>query len=432
MPMIDIQRRHAEVFRIRLGDRDGARPRKLADEIRITAPAQPVVQAFVDVYGGAVTSWEDQWQAYLPTSELRILVLPGQSIQQWWEFYRGSVCERRCDGFLEQKSGKRCVCPEDIDERVKDKRACSPMTRVNVLCPDVAVVGAGGLVTHSLIAAETLPQSIAVAESALKRGLMVPAVLRVVEHKGRNHFIVPQIEITGVSLVDLSSDTPELSHATRTPPALTDGAPPERRLTPVPTNEAPRPSIAQQSAPPPAPPPRKNAAPEIPASGRKRSAPAKVEGEERYWQARAFAEAAERGLDTDRVREIAAGVMGVGLEAIEGFSMSALSEAEWEQVHRLIPGFASAPAPDPADEGEYIEVPEPIDAAPEAPGASVAGAVPLTQAAFRAAITAEGLTTAEVIVAKEALYPDATSLDDDMRGAVIARALAAASALITN
>jgi hypothetical protein len=74
------------------------------------------------------------------------------------------------------------------------------MTRVNVICPDVDVVGAGGLVTHGMIAAETLPQSIAVAEAALARGLMVPAVLRVVEHKGKKHFIVPQIEIVGVSL----------------------------------------------------------------------------------------------------------------------------------------------------------------------------------------------------------------------------------------
>jgi hypothetical protein len=420
--MIDIQRRHAEVFRIRLGDRDGARPRKLADEIRITAPAQPVVQAFVDVYGGAVTSWEDQWQAYLPTSELRILVLPGQSIQQWWEFYRGSVCERRCDGYLEQKSGKRCMCPEDIDERVKAKGACSPMTRVNVLCPDVAVVGAGGLVTHSLIAAETLPQSIAVAESALKRGLMVPAVLRVVEHKGRNHFIVPQIEITGVSLLDLSADTPELPHATRTPLAQLEGGQ-VRRLTPVPAIEGPRPTIAEQSAPPAAAPPRKNAAPEIPASGRRRAAPAKAPGEDGYWQARAFVEAAERGLAPDAVREIAAGVMGV---ASDGFSMSILSEAEWEVVHRLIPTFSSAPAAAPADEAEYVEVPEPTEPPPDALRASQAGTTPAPMAtdAFVAFLTEHRISNEYAKAVAADMYPGATRLSGAQRAELAAALIA--------
>jgi hypothetical protein len=258
MAMLDIQRRHAEVFRIRFGDKDGNRPRKLTDSIRITAPSQSVVSAFTDVYGGEVTPWENQWQAYLPTTELRILVLPGQSVTQWWELYRGSVCQRRCDGFQEQKSGNRCLCPEDIDERVADKNSCSPTTRVNVLCPDVGVVGSGALVTHGLIAAETLPQAIGVAEAALSRGLMVPAVLRMVEHKGRNHFIVPQIEIVGVSLNTLTAG--ELSHATQTPVAEL-----ERGLKAVPSTvpTAPAQSVAEQAkqvTAPPAPKPRKNAA----------------------------------------------------------------------------------------------------------------------------------------------------------------------------
>jgi len=55
MPMIDIQRRHAEVFRVRLGEKgpNGA-PRKLTDSIRITARNRSVVEAFTEVYGGDV------------------------------------------------------------------------------------------------------------------------------------------------------------------------------------------------------------------------------------------------------------------------------------------------------------------------------------------------------------------------------------------
>ena len=206
MPMLDIQRRHAEVFRIRLGEK-GSRgePKKLTDAIRITSPNRSVVNAFTEVFGGDAREWENQWEAYLPTTELPIMVLPGQSISQWWELYRKSVCERRCDGVTETLSGNACMCPADITDRLQTKGACRPMTRVNVVCPDVAVVGAGSLVTHGMVAAETLPQSIQVAEAALARGLMVPAVLRIVEHKGKTHYIVPQIEIVGISLHELTT-----------------------------------------------------------------------------------------------------------------------------------------------------------------------------------------------------------------------------------
>ena len=209
-PMVDIQRRHATVFRIRLGHtvqsaNGRSRPEKLTDQIRITAPGKRVVEAFTEVYGGEVQRWGDQYEAYLPTNQLRVMILPGQSIEQWWEKWKGSVCERRCSGVTETKSGGPCVCPADIDERLASKDACQPMTRVNVLCPDVKVLGSGSLVTHSMIAAETLPQAIAVAEEALRRGVMVPAVLKVVEHKSRNHFIYPQLIVHGYSLEQLES-----------------------------------------------------------------------------------------------------------------------------------------------------------------------------------------------------------------------------------
>lgn len=252
MPMIDIQRRHAELFRIRLGERQGNRPVKLTDSIRITAPSKAVVQAFAGTYGGEVKPWEGRWEVKIPTTELNVLVLPGQSVEQWWELYRGSVCERRCDGFQEQKSGKRCMCPEDLDERMQDRKACSPMTRLNVLCPDVRVVGAGSLVTHGLIAAQTLPQSVMVAERALAQGFMVPAVLRVEEVKGRTHFVVPRLEIVGMSFNELTGgEGVALPHATDTPvddlELAEGGAAP---LTPVPRElgTGPTGTVAEQAA----------------------------------------------------------------------------------------------------------------------------------------------------------------------------------------
>lgn len=209
--VLDIQKRHSEVFRIRLGARDNRGfPKKLTDAIRVTSRGESVVEAFTSVYGGQVRPWDNQgdpqFEAVLPTTELHVMMLPGQSIFQRWEKYQRSVCERRCTGTggVEEISGGPCVCPPDIDQRMADKDACNLMTRINVLCPDVEVVGAGSLVSHGRIAAETLPQSVMVAETALSRGVMVPAVLRVVEHKGKKHYVVPTLEIVGVSFNELT------------------------------------------------------------------------------------------------------------------------------------------------------------------------------------------------------------------------------------
>ena len=208
MPMLDIAKRHMDVWRIRIGDKDeSGKPRKLTDSIRVTSPNRSVVNAFAAVFGGEPREWDSEWEVYVPGSSLPVLVLPGQSISQWWEKYTGGVCERRCDGYTETKSGKPCVCPANIEERLTDKKKwCQPMTRINVVCTDVEVVGAGSLVTHSMVAAETLPQAVAIAEQALSHGLMVPAVLRVVEHVGKGkRYIVPQLEIVGISLTQLQT-----------------------------------------------------------------------------------------------------------------------------------------------------------------------------------------------------------------------------------
>lgn len=230
-PMLDIQRRHADVYRLRLGEkgRNGA-PQKLTDSIRITSPNQAVVAAFTCIYGGEVRPWEQQFEAYLPVTSLPVMVLPGQSLSQWWEVYKGTVCDRRCDGFTESLSDSPCKCPSDITVRMQTKGACRPMTRINIVCPEVAVVGAGSLVSHGMIAAETLPQAIAVAEKFLERGLMVPAYLRVVEHKGKKHYVVPQLEIVGVSLAQLDTgEAPALPEAR--PKAL--APPPQRAIAPA-------------------------------------------------------------------------------------------------------------------------------------------------------------------------------------------------------
>ena len=238
-PILDIQRRHAELFRIRLGERRVAatgheRPAALDGQIRITSPSAEVIEAVSDAYGGVTSAWGDQYQVYVDRSELPIVVLPGQSCQQWWEQWRHKaggmpVCTHRCDGETNYQTGESCTCPP-VEERIADREHfCNPTTRLWIILPEVKVMGAGRLETHGMVAAETLPQSVLVLQRALGRGELVPATLRIrrVESSGRS-YVVPQVEVVGLSLAELSgaaARSPQLPAGEGVVPDLTTPSP---------------------------------------------------------------------------------------------------------------------------------------------------------------------------------------------------------------
>lgn len=258
MPLLDVQQRQATVYRIRFGaqiptSNGKKRPAKLTEQIRVTALNPNVIDAFIDVYGGERKEWRPdehrvEWEVYLPTTWLSIVLLPGQSLSQWWELWKGTVCQRRCDGVTDTKSKKDCLCPSrDPAERTAAKGECNPVTRVHVICPDVKVIGAGMMISNGLIAAETLPESIANADAALRLGYFVPATLTVVEHRGLNHFVVPRIETVGISMEQMMLEAGEqreqgaIGQASRT---VLGGAHP--RFTPAGELAAPAQSVREQ------------------------------------------------------------------------------------------------------------------------------------------------------------------------------------------
>jgi len=221
--MVDIERRHAELFRLRLGERlaDGS-PRALHGRMRVTAVSRQVVDAFASTYGGVTSQWGEAWQCYLDRSDLPVLVLPGQSCEQWWEQWKhrvGSmpVCTHRCDGLVNHKTGEACTCPAP-DER-GGPGTCQPTTRLWVLCPEVPVLGAGRLETHGMIAAQTLPQAVAVLQAAMRQGELLPATLRVrlVESSGRR-YVVPTLEVTGLSWTEAAGQAAAMPDADATAP----------------------------------------------------------------------------------------------------------------------------------------------------------------------------------------------------------------------
>jgi len=208
MGMLDIQRRQRILYKVRAGDqrpdKNGKlRPARLDGQLRVTSETPEIVDAFAEAYGGERTPWEGAWQVYLPVSALPVVLLPGQALSQWWEVWDSGGCLRRCDGVTETLSQAPCSCPSSVSVRMGTPDACRPTTRLSVVCPDVALLGAGMLVSHGLIAAETLPQAVGIAEQMLSRGQHVPATLRMVTHRGRRTYVVPQLEIVGVSLASL-------------------------------------------------------------------------------------------------------------------------------------------------------------------------------------------------------------------------------------
>lgn len=212
--ILAIQQAHAELYRIRLGRKNGNIPERLVNEIRITSPNREVVDKFAKQYGGRAKRWEEQHEVYLPITRLPILLLPGQTLAQTMELWAGQTRQRCCDGVT-MCDGSECACGAD---KPIEQRACKPTSRLTVACPEVEVMGVGRLVTHSVIAAGELPANLSLIQPVLDSGRAVKAVLRIDQLVGpERRYAVPRIEIEGLTFNDLAL-------AARTQlPALTSG-----------------------------------------------------------------------------------------------------------------------------------------------------------------------------------------------------------------
>ena len=207
MPIKDLQQRLRQIGEIRIGhtvatgktDKNGKpvkRPAKLS-KFRFTSPSKVILDKVAEKYGGTVQPWTPanggtpEWEVYSTFDRLPILVPPRDAVSQWYELYAGSRCLRRCDGEVEQKSDKPCMCnPEN--------RQCSITTRVNVMLRDVPALGQWLLVSKGYNSAVTLPGA---AEILALVGGYVPGWLGmeekvVLKDDGPpNRFMVPTIDV---------------------------------------------------------------------------------------------------------------------------------------------------------------------------------------------------------------------------------------------
>lgn len=201
MPIIDLQMRIRELGRIRIGEtktsaKGKTYPSKL-DRFRITSASRPLLEKVAALYGGDVHDWTpqnsslQQFEVYTESTRLPVLV-PPNSVSQWYETWSGGGCQRRCDGAREVLSDKPCICGPDPTQRL-----CKPTTRVNVMLREVEGVGVWRLETHGFNAAVELPQA---AEFLARAGGYIDGYLtleerRVVRDGETRQFMVPALDI---------------------------------------------------------------------------------------------------------------------------------------------------------------------------------------------------------------------------------------------
>ena len=205
-PLI-LQRRHAELGRIRLGvktpiSNGKTRPEKL-DRFRFTSPSRPLIDAIATLYGGTARPWDNDGKAehevITDATSIPVIVVKG-GLSQWLEAWSGGGCIHRCDGERNVLTDAPCDLEEMVQvgrERINPHTAAKPTTRLSVMLRDVESLGVWRLESHGWNAAAEIP---AMAELAMYVGDLVPATLHLVERRAvrdgkTSRFVVPVLDL---------------------------------------------------------------------------------------------------------------------------------------------------------------------------------------------------------------------------------------------
>jgi hypothetical protein len=261
MPIIDLQRRLAEIGRIRLGrqveSRGGKKRPAALDTFRLTSRDRDRISEAAQLYGGTVTEWDApngirQFEVITNTDKLPVVVPPSaMAFSQFFELWSAGGCQRRCDGVTESIGEQPCLCDPET-------RQCEIHTRLSVMLRDLSGLGVWRVDTQGWYAAVELQGAVEVIGLAAGRGQMLPATLRLDQRtikrpeEGTKRFVVPVLDID-VSPAQLLMGTIAV-------------APKQAALTPVPAAEGKPSSIAEQVAGAESIPSRRRA-PAIPATG---------------------------------------------------------------------------------------------------------------------------------------------------------------------
>ncbi|WP_460871877.1 recombination directionality factor [Nocardioides pakistanensis] len=194
---IVLQRRHAELGRIRLGAKTttssgASRPSKLG-AFRFTSPSERYIRDLAELYGGQPREWDNngkpEWEVFTDATSIPVIAVKG-GLSQWMETWSGGGCIHRCDG---ERGADGDLCnPED-----RAHLEAKPTTRLSVMLPELEAIGVWRMESHGWNAAAEIP---AVAELAQYVGDLVPAHLHLVERRSvkdgkTSRFVVPVLDL---------------------------------------------------------------------------------------------------------------------------------------------------------------------------------------------------------------------------------------------
>lgn len=204
---LTLQRRHAELGRIRLGQKnpDKGFPMKLS-QFRFTSVSERYITDLAGLYGGTAEKWDNNgvpsWQVLSDAQSVPVIVVKN-GLTQWMETWVGGGCVHRCDGER-QVDGTPCDPEEwiEVKERGNPKKLyvhtdAKPTTRLSVMLPELEAVGVWRMESHGWNSAAEIP---AVAELATFVGDLVPAHLHLQERRAikdgkTSRFVVPVLDL---------------------------------------------------------------------------------------------------------------------------------------------------------------------------------------------------------------------------------------------
>jgi hypothetical protein len=199
-PILDLQRRFAEVGRIRAGAKGAkGQPQKL-DAWRLTSANRQALDAAAGLYGGDVRPWQGastpgQFELFTETRTLDVMVPPSQEpYSAWYEQWSGGGCERRCDGVRDHLNDQPCSCDAA-------NRACKPTLRVSLALHRIPGLGVWRYESHGFYAATELPATLDLLAAAASRGQYLTGFLRLEERatktkaNGTRRFMVPVLDL---------------------------------------------------------------------------------------------------------------------------------------------------------------------------------------------------------------------------------------------
>lgn len=204
---IVIQRRHAELGRIRLGQKgDRGQPQKLG-AFRFTSPSERYIRDLAELYGGTPQPWDNagkpEYEVFTTATTIPVIAVKG-GLSQWMETWSGGGCVHRCDG---ERNVEGDLCEYDnttvtlrekgVETTYRAHDIAKPTTRLSVMLPELEALGVWRMESHGWNAAAEIP---AVAELAQYVGDLVPANLNLVERRAikdgkTSRFVVPILDL---------------------------------------------------------------------------------------------------------------------------------------------------------------------------------------------------------------------------------------------